>query len=242
MPRLPALTNDNAPAAAQDLLAAMEKKYGTVPSIFRVMANHPPLLQACADWDAAISKDLPARYRELAYLKSSLDNGCAYCSHYHKQGAAKAGVAEQAIGDVENFESSTELDAKDKAVLRFADVLTRQAQAPAELVEELKGFLTPAQLVALVGSIGLANFTNRFKPRLRYSASLAASLSTSSRRDCCRLEVLQCPSTRTATALLDQRIVALSNKTRSPIAKSSAAPHNTSVAKSGPTRSTCACG
>ena len=63
---------------------------------------------------------------------------------------------------MEDYANSDQFDAQDKAVLRFAEQLTRNARADAETVNELKGFLNEAQLVVLAAAVGQANFTNRF--------------------------------------------------------------------------------
>ena len=47
-------------------------------------------------------------------------------------------------------------------MLRFAEEWTRGHKASAEVVERLRKDLTPAQLVALAATVGLANWTNRF--------------------------------------------------------------------------------
>jgi hypothetical protein len=47
-------------------------------------------------------------------------------------------------------------------VLRFAEQWTRQGKVSAELMRSLAGTLSPAQLVILAATVGLANWTNRF--------------------------------------------------------------------------------
>ena len=47
----------------------------------------------------------------------------------------------------------------EKAVLRFAEQWTRQGKA--DNVEQLAKVLSPAQLIVLAATVGLANWTNR---------------------------------------------------------------------------------
>ena len=63
---------------------------------------------------------------------------------------------------MDDYASSDQFDAQEKAVLQFAEQLTRNAKVDADTVNELKGFLNDAQLVVLAAAIGQANFTNRF--------------------------------------------------------------------------------
>ena len=63
---------------------------------------------------------------------------------------------------MDDYASSDQFDAQEKAVLRFAEQLTRNARVDADTVNELKGFSNDAQLVVLAAAVGQANFTNRF--------------------------------------------------------------------------------
>ncbi len=71
-------------------------------------------------------------------------------------------MKEAQIAAMEDYASSDLFDAQEKAVLRFAEQLTRNARVDADTVNELKGFLNDAQLVVLAAAVGQANFTNRF--------------------------------------------------------------------------------
>ncbi len=82
--------------------------------------------------------------------------------HYHKALGQKAGLSEAQIQDLERFEQSKAYSDLEKLVLRFADQWTRQGKASPEVVKELTKNLTPAQMIVLAGSVGLANWTNRF--------------------------------------------------------------------------------
>ena len=68
--------------------------------------------------------------------------------------------AQIAVMDV--YASSDQFDAQEKASLRFAEQLTRNARVDADTVTELKDFLNDAQLVILAAAVGQANLTNRF--------------------------------------------------------------------------------
>jgi len=82
--------------------------------------------------------------------------------HYHKAIGQKAGLSETQIQDLERFEQSSAYSDLEKLVLRFADQWTRHGKASAEVVKELAKNLSAGQMVVLAGSVGLANWTNRF--------------------------------------------------------------------------------
>jgi len=69
---------------------------------------------------------------------------------------------EAQIAAMDDYASSDQFDAQEKAVLRFAEQLTRNARVDADTVTELKDFLNDAQLVVLAAAVGQANLTNRF--------------------------------------------------------------------------------
>jgi AhpD family alkylhydroperoxidase len=98
----------------------------------------------------------------LAYLKASQLNRCDYCQHYHKTFGRKVGLSDQQLQELAQFEQSGAYSDLEKAVLRFADEWTRQGRASSGVAERLKKELTPAQLVVLAATVGLANWTNRF--------------------------------------------------------------------------------
>ena len=68
----------------------------------------------------------------------------------------------QQIQDLEQYEQSTAYGDLERAVLRFAEQWTRQGKAAGDVLEQLKQSLSPAQLVTLAATVGLANWTNRF--------------------------------------------------------------------------------
>jgi alkylhydroperoxidase family enzyme len=82
--------------------------------------------------------------------------------HYHKGLGQKAGLSEAQIRDLDKFEDSQAYNPLEKLVLRFADEWTRRGKASPAVVQELAKSLSPAQMVVLAGSVGLANWTNRF--------------------------------------------------------------------------------
>ena len=109
-----------------------------------------------------IQNDLPDKYRELAYYKSSQINSCDYCSHYHKQAAKKAGISEEQLEAIDEYSGSDKFDVKEKTVLAYAEQLTKSANVDDATVQSLKSFPEDTQLVTLAAAVALANFTNRF--------------------------------------------------------------------------------
>ncbi len=162
MPHVKPLDLSHAPAASQPILKAIEEKFGQSLNIFNTMAYQPDVLGGVTQINDGIRNNLPEKLRELAYYKSSLVNGCEYCSHYHKGAAKKAGVTDAQLNAVDDYTDSDAFNDEEKAVLAYAEQLTKTAKVDGATVKRLKAFLDDTQLVTLAATVALANFTNRF--------------------------------------------------------------------------------
>ena len=156
------LADAQASEAAKGIFQNLQSKMGKVLNIFRTLGHAPEILQATLAFNQGIQKDLDPKLRELAYLKTTQVNQCNYRMHYHKGLGQKAGLSDAQIHDLDKFEQSTAYNDLEKLVLRFADQWTRQGKASPEVVKQLTQKLSPAQMIVLAGSVGLANWTNRF--------------------------------------------------------------------------------
>lgn len=165
------IPREKAPAELQETYQGLTKGAGRVPDFYGVMAHHPSALRNFLPLYASIMREgtLDARYTELAYLKTSHLNGCEYCSRAHTPAAKRAGITAEQIAALNFYERSPLFDEKDKAVLLYAERLTRAAGAGLRdmAVGELKKHLTDDQIVELALVVCMANFTNRFNNGLR---------------------------------------------------------------------------
>lgn len=167
MARLSYVEKDQADPEQEKILAQLTQKSGKIANIWKLWAHSPITLETFMPFYKALMKgSLDGKLRELAYIKVSLVNDCAYCAGPHKAMGLRAGLSEQQIQDVANYESSSVFSAVEKLVLRYAEQLTRNVQRNDELLEQLKKHLSEAQIVELNLTIGMANLTNRFNVSL----------------------------------------------------------------------------
>ena len=79
-----------------------------------------------------------------------------------------AGISDEQLRELAVFEDSPHFNRRDKAVLRFAEGMTR---TPAEVSDtvfgELAAFFSPEQIVELTAAVSLENFRARFNCALR---------------------------------------------------------------------------
>jgi len=74
------LTKEQAPGELHKIYDIMQDDIGRIPNIFGVVARFPAALKTLfLFYDAVLSKGkIEAKYKELAYLKTSIINECQY--------------------------------------------------------------------------------------------------------------------------------------------------------------------
>ena len=73
-------TIEAAPVASRPLLEAAKKQLGSVPNLFRVIANSPAALEGYLGLNGALVKGtLDAKTRERIAVAVAEINGCGYC-------------------------------------------------------------------------------------------------------------------------------------------------------------------
>jgi uncharacterized peroxidase-related enzyme len=142
---------------------------GKVPAFFGNMARFPEALATFVPFYSAVIEHgtVERKYKELAYLKTSLINGCEYCFRAHSASGKKHGVTDEQIKALAFYHRSPAFDAQEKAVILYAERVTRGAAAirgPA--LSELKQYFNDDQIVELTLVTSLANLTNRFNDAL----------------------------------------------------------------------------
>ena len=162
------VSNDEAAEKVRGIFENLEKKMGSVPSVFRAMAQSPEMLEAFLGLNSTLSRTkLDAKLRELAYIKTSELNGCDYCLHYHRLSGKKAGLDDRQLNETAQSETSDAYDDLQRDVLRYAEEVTRHINVGDALAERLRQTLSDREIVELSMTVGIANFTNRVTETLR---------------------------------------------------------------------------
>ncbi len=82
-------------------------------------------------------------------------------------------MEDQQIEDLRFYQKSQAYDEKERATIRFADLVTRGAAAIDESVLKWLGtYYSDSEIVELVMVIGLANLVNRFNDTLQVQPDL----------------------------------------------------------------------
>lgn len=83
-------------------------------------------------------------------------------------GGREAGISDAQLEDLAKFESSKHFDRREKAVLRYAEAMTRTpAEVPDDVFEDIRELFSTEQIVELTSAVALENFRARFNCALK---------------------------------------------------------------------------
>ena len=160
MSRLTIPSLDDAPEASKPTLDAVHKQLGTVPNLFRLIANSPAALTAYASSNAALGKTLDLKTRERIALAVAQVNGCDYCLSAHTYlGLNLAKISPEEIALNRQGASS---DPKADAAVKFAAAVARLRGHVSEgaIAEVRLAGYSDAQIVEIVALVAENSFTN----------------------------------------------------------------------------------
>lgn len=162
MSRIPTpATIDQAPAAAQASLQAVQKQLGSVPNLFRLTANSPAALDGFLGLQGALAKGaLDPKTRERIALAVAQINGCGYCLAAHSFLGRK--VAKLDDAEIAANRRGTSGDARADAAVRFAVkiVEARGGVADADVTVVRSAGYDDAEIVEIVAHVALNTLTN----------------------------------------------------------------------------------
>ncbi len=162
MSRLPTPASiDDAPEAARPLLAAVQKQIGSVPNLFRLVANSPAALEGYLGLSGALAKGrLAAATGERIALAVAEINGCDYCLSAHTfMGKNLAKLSDAEIGANRDGRST---DAKADVAVRFAAKVARERGhvADADIAALKQAGYGDAEIIEIVLHVALNTWTN----------------------------------------------------------------------------------
>lgn len=143
---------------------------GNVPNMFRAMAHRPEIFMTMMAHFGAVlnSGTLPLKLKELVIVRTSQVNDTQYCLASHTILARNLGWSDEQLNQLANWQERTDFTASEKAALRLAEQVTRDAhQVSDEQFVELRRHFSEGEVVELLAAIGLFNYFNRFNDALR---------------------------------------------------------------------------
>jgi uncharacterized peroxidase-related enzyme len=152
---------DAAPTASRAQLEAVARSLGTVPNLFRLVANSPAALKGYLGLSAAVAATtLDAPTRERIALGVAETNGCAYCLSAHAYLARH--VAQLDDAEIAANRDGRSTDPRAAAAVRFAQqvVRTRGHVADGELAAVRAAGFDDGEIIEIVLAVALNTFTN----------------------------------------------------------------------------------
>ena len=142
---------------------------GKVLNLYRVLLNSPSLAEAWLQLFTVIRQrcELPAQYRELVIMVIAVINGADYEYQHHAPIALAAGLTQMQIDELGRWRHSSQFDSGQRAVLDYAESMTRDIQVPDAVFEAVARHLGARQIVELTATIAGYNLVSRFLEALR---------------------------------------------------------------------------
>jgi uncharacterized peroxidase-related enzyme len=146
------------------ILDQVQKAWGFVPNLHRVLAESPAAIEAYGTlWGIAEKTGFTAEERNIAYLAIIYENECTYCMAGHTNLSRMAKVDDASIAAVRN--GTPIADPRLEALRRFAATITRNrgVATPAEIAAfKAAGYDNRAMLDVLVLAATklISNYTN----------------------------------------------------------------------------------
>jgi uncharacterized peroxidase-related enzyme len=171
--QIPLIQKDAAPDVVRRVYEGLENAGRPVGNIHKALANKPDILRGFLQLYGAVMAEgtIPARLKELLYLRATFLNGCANCARTHTANARAQGVSVDAIEVLKDPGGRRRADLfsdEERAALRYVDLLTSY---PSNLdnvdLDTLGAHFSEEQAVEVVATIAMANWTNRINEGLR---------------------------------------------------------------------------
>ena len=142
MARLTYVEKETAKPEQEKVLSQLTQRSGKIANIWKLWSHSPLTLEPFAMFYKALMKGaLDGKLRELAYIKTSILNDCAYCAEAHKGLARKLGVTEEQLQALNNYESSNLFTPLEKLALKYAEELTKTAKSSDGLVKVFESLI-----------------------------------------------------------------------------------------------------
>lgn len=160
MSRIKSIDPEKATGEAQQLLAAVNDRFGMVPNLARTLANSPAALKGYLSLGEALEGGvLSAKLREQIALTVSQANGCGYCVAAHCAIGKTVGLSNSELTDARQSSSP---DTKVDVALRLAKQLVDDRGWVSEevLTRVRRAGYGDAEITEIVANVAWKVFSN----------------------------------------------------------------------------------
>jgi AhpD family alkylhydroperoxidase len=159
--------------AVKPLADRIAAERGSVLDLYKVLLHSPPIAEGWLGYLTAIRQQcaLPGALRELVIMRIASLNRASYEAEQHVPYALREGLTQEQLADLEHWSVSARFDSTQRAVLAYADAMTREVQVSDEVFAAIRDRLDDRHLVELTATIAAYNMVSRFLEALRIHAS-----------------------------------------------------------------------
>jgi alkylhydroperoxidase family enzyme len=148
---------DIAPVAAR-----IKAERGKVLKLYHMLLHSPPIADGWRALFTAVRQQcsLPGRIRELVILRIAVINKADYEFDAHRPFALREGLTERDI-DALRAGRRDEFEARERAVLEYAESMTRDVQVPDAIFAAVRRHFNERELVELTVTVAGYNLVSR---------------------------------------------------------------------------------
>jgi 4-carboxymuconolactone decarboxylase len=162
---MPGRIGPASPAAGpegQAVEAQIVASRGEITPLYKVLLHSPPIAQGWESLLTAVRQKtaIDPALRELIILRVAVLNRAEYEFDAHRPLARQAGVPEHKIEALKGS-GLTGFDGIERAVLDYADALTRDVEIEDAVFERVRGRFDPRGLVEITTTIAVYNMVSR---------------------------------------------------------------------------------
>jgi alkylhydroperoxidase family enzyme len=143
---------------------------GRLINIYRLMLHSPALAGTWFDLNQAVryGTEIDGQCRELAVIRVAILNNVEYVVRAHGPAyALKEGLTPAQVEALADWSSSNLFTAKQRALLAYADAITRDIDVPEAVFADVQKHFSDRQTVELTMLIGAYNMLTRFLKALK---------------------------------------------------------------------------
>jgi len=157
------------PAIAELAEQIRRERGGKVLNLYRMLLHSPPVARGWLALFTALRQQakLAGRYRELAIMRIAVLNGADYEFQQHAPFALAEGLTQAQLDSLKSGGMPEGLTDADRAVLAYADAMTRQIRVPDAVFAALRGHFPERDIVELTATVGGYTLVSRFLEALQ---------------------------------------------------------------------------
>jgi AhpD family alkylhydroperoxidase len=137
---------------------------GSLLELYHVLLHAPPVAAGWLEYLTSIrsASSLPGAIRELVIMRIAHLNRAPYEAHQHAPIAEREGLSAEQIEAIPDWHGAPLFDARERAVLAYADAMTSAIQVPDDIFGAVQAEFDTRQVVELTATIAAYNMVSRF--------------------------------------------------------------------------------